>query len=148
MKVTLQDVTRENRVACIRLSLHPDQQGNLASNVETIAESKFKPHHQLRAIYRGDEVVGLLAYTVEDDPPDDELFWIFRLMVDKNHQRQGIAKAAMQLAIAEITALGGRRIQTMHKPTNHAAAALYRQLGFQEIGVLDDGDTLLEMDNS
>ena len=143
--VTLRDLTRDNWVECVRLPLDENQQGNLASNVETIAESKFAEHHRLRAIYLGDRLVGLLAYTHEDDPPDAELFWIFRLMIDKNYQRRGIGMAAMQLAIAEIAELGASRIRTMHKPTNLAAASLYKNLGFSEIGFLDDGDVLLEM---
>ncbi|MEX1232882.1 MAG: GNAT family N-acetyltransferase [Planctomycetaceae bacterium] len=130
---------------CARLTLDENQRGNLASNIETIAESKFEEHHRLRAIYLGDQLVGLLAYAHEDDAPDEELFWIFRLMVDKNYQRQGIGLAAMQLAIAEIAELGASRIRTMHKPTNLAAASLYRKFGFREIGFLDDGDVLLEM---
>jgi diamine N-acetyltransferase len=143
--ITLRDVTRDNWVECIRLTLHDNQQGNVASNVETIAESKFEEHHRLRAIYLVDRLVGLLAYAHEDDPLDEELFWIFRLMVDKDCQRQGIGIAAMKLAITEIAELRARRIRTMHKPTNLAAASLYRKLGFREIGYQDDGDVLLEM---
>ena len=143
--VTLRDLTRDNWVKCVRLTLDENQQGNLASNVATIAESKFEEHHRLRAIYLGDRLVGLLAYAHDDDAPDEELFWIFRLMVDKNYQRQGTGLAAMQLAIAEIAELGASRIRTMHKPTNRAAALLYRKLRFREIGFLDDGDVLLEM---
>jgi diamine N-acetyltransferase len=145
LMVTLRDLTRDNWVECIRLTLHENQQGNLASNIATIAESKFEEHHRLRAIYLDERLVGLLAYAHEDDPPDEDLFWIFRLMVDKNYQRQGIGLAAMQLAIAEIAELGASRIRTMHKPTNLAAASLYRKLGFREIGFLGDGDVLLEM---
>ena len=143
--VTLRDLTRDNWVECSRLRIHDNQAGNLASNVETIAESKFEEHHRLRAIYFRDRLVGLLAYAHEDDPPDQELFWIYRLMVDKNYQRQGIGLLAMQLAIAEIAELGAHRIRTMHKPTNLAAASLYRKLGFRDIGFHDDGDVLLEM---
>lgn len=145
LMVTLRDLTRDNWVECIRLTVHENQLGNLASNVETIAESKFEDHHRLRTIYLRDRLVGLLAYAHEDDPLDEELFWVFRLMVDRNHQRQGIGLAAMQLAIAEIAGLGARRIRTMHKPTNLAAASLYRKLGFTGIGNHDDGDVLLEM---
>ena len=145
LMVTLRDLTLDNRKDSTRYTLDENQQGNLASNIETIAESKFADHHRLRAIYLGDRLVGLLAYTHEDDPTDEKLFWIFRLMVDKNYQRQGIGRAAMQLAIAEIAELGASRIRTMHKPTNRAAASLYRSIGFREIGFLDDGDVLLEM---
>ncbi|QDV75341.1 GNAT family N-acetyltransferase [Botrimarina mediterranea] len=143
--VTLRKVTRENWVACAKLSVHDHQQGYVASNVSTIAESKFEPHHQLRAICNSERVVGMLAYCHEDDPEDVDLYWIFRLLIDKDHQRQGHAAQAMLLALEEIRQRGGTRIRTMHKPSNRAASALYSGLGFKTIGNLDDGDTLLEI---
>ena len=66
-------------------------------------------------------------------------------MIGKNHQRKGFAESAMKLAIDEIWKQGGTRIRTMHKPENFAASALYAKLGFQNIGLHDDGDTLLEL---
>ena len=143
--VTLQNVTAENWRACIRLKLHDDQVGFVASNVGTIAESKFNPHHHLRAIYADDQLVGMLAFCHEDDPEDLELFWIYRLMIDRVHQRNGYGIGAMRLAIEEIKTLGGMRIRTMRKPENVTAATLYTKLGFHSIGYLDDGDCLLEL---
>ena len=144
--LTLEDVTIENWRDCIRLSLHDSQQGFVASNVATIAESKFNPHFHLRAIYVNDQMVGLLAYCHEDDPEDLELFWIFRLMIDQTQQRKGFGIEAMRLAIEEIRSLGGKRIKTMHKPNNVAAGLMYPKLGFRPSGRLDDGDCLLELD--
>ena len=129
-------------MACIQLQLADDQKANLVSNVETIAESKFEEHHQLRAIYVDEQLVGLLAYAHETDPPDKSLFWIFRLMVDKHHQRRGIGSTAMRLALQEIEAVDASRVRTMHKPANSAAANLYRKIGFRNIGLLDDGDKI------
>ena len=142
--ITLRSVTRKNWVACTRLSLHEHQVGNLASNVITIAEAKFEEHHQLRSIYKGDKLVGMLAYCHETEPEDTELYWIFRLMIDKEHQGKGFAHDAMKLTALEIVKRGGKRIRTMHKPENIAASKLYAKLGFCVIGTLDDGGTLLE----
>lgn len=144
--IELRDVTRENWVACAKLSLKSEQEGLVAANVYTIAQSKFEPHHRIRAIYHDDTPVGLLAYCHEDEPVDDfELYWLFRLMIDREHQGQGYGTEAVRLVIEEVTQLGAKRLRTMHRPTNQAAPAIYRKLGFQEIGSLDDGDTLLEL---
>ncbi|TWT47258.1 GNAT family N-acetyltransferase [Botrimarina hoheduenensis] len=143
--VTLEEVTRENWVACGKLSANDDQQGYVASNVWTIAESKFEPHHVLRAICNGEQVVGMLAYCHEEDPEDLGLYWVFRLLIDRDHQRQGHAAQAMLLAMEEIRLRDGTRVRTMHKPSNEAASALYMSLGFKAIGNHDDGDTLLEI---
>ena len=146
--VNLRDVTAENWRACIRLSLHDDQVGYVASNVGTIAESKFNPHFHMRAIYADDQLVGMLAFCHEDDPEDLELFWIFRLMIDRHHQGNGYGIDAMRLAIEEIRKLGATRVRTMHRPENSAAAAIYAKLGFRSAGKLDDGDCLLELEFS
>ena len=142
--VTLQNVTAQNWRDCIRLKIHEDQVQFVASNVATIAESKFNPHFHLRAIYADQQLVGMLAFCHENDPEDLELFWIFRLMIDVAQQRNGFGLEAMRLAIEEIQMLGGKRVRTMHKPENTAAATLYAKLSFCEVGRLDDGDRLLE----
>lgn len=145
MAVTLRDVDGSNWRACIKLDLHPHQRGFVASNVATIAESKFEPHYILRAVYLDEQVVGLLAYCHETEPEDRQLYWIFRFMIDRRHQRQGIGEEAVSIALRELAALGAARIRTMHKPDNSVAATLYAKLGFRPIGVLDDGDRLLEL---
>lgn len=144
--ITLQALTRSNWRACIRLEMHEHQQEFVASNVATIAESRFESHFVLRAINAEDKVVGMLAYCPEDDPPDPQLYWVFRLMIDKHHQHQGVGTAAMRLAIDEIRQLDAHRVRTMHKRENNIAAALYRRLGYRQIGFHDDGDVLLELE--
>lgn len=145
MCITLQEVTKDNWIDCINLSLYPEQEEYLASNVDSIAESKFEPDNQLRAIYKDQKVIGFVAFCVEDDPPDPELYWIFRFMVDQNFQGLGYGTKALNLVIEEIKQLGAKRIYTMHKPKNNIAGKLYQKAGFIYIGQLDDGDLLMEM---
>ncbi len=114
--------------------------------METIAESKFESHYHMKAIYKDEMVVGMLAYCHENDPEDLELYWIFRLMVDISHQGKGFGFEAMKLAINEMKKLGATRIRTMHKPSNSIASSLYEKLGFERTGVvLDDGDIVREI---
>jgi diamine N-acetyltransferase len=120
-------------------------QNYLASNVASIAESKFEPDNQLRAIYKDEKVIGFLAFCVEDDPPDPELYWIFRFMIDKDFQGLGYGTKALKLVIEEIKQLGAKRIHTMHKPSNKIAGKLYQKAGFSYIGHLEDGDLLMKM---
>ena len=143
--VQLRDVCRENWLACANLTLLPDQAGFVAPNVYSIAESRFEPHYFPKAICAGDEVVGFLMYCPETDPPDPQLFWLFRFMLAGSQQRRGYGKDALQLAIVEMCEKGARRIRTMHKPTNTIAARLYDGAGFRKVGVLDDGDVELEL---
>jgi diamine N-acetyltransferase len=117
----------------------------LAPNVYSIAELHFKPHYSPRVIYAGGRLVGFLMYCQEDDPPDPELFWLFRFMIAAEHQGKGYGSSALRLALSEMKTAGATRVRTMHKPGNDLASNLYRKHGFAEIGVLDDGDVVLEL---
>ncbi|MCB1090143.1 MAG: GNAT family N-acetyltransferase [Verrucomicrobiae bacterium] len=144
--ITLRPVDRENWVACADLALGDGQEGLVASNLATIAQSKFEPHFRLRAIYDDESLVGMLAYCPEDEPENLELFWLFRLMIDVSHQGKGFGAAAVTLAIDEMWRLGARRIRTMHKPGNAIASSLYEILGFEPTGErLEDGDIVREL---
>ena len=143
--IHLVSVDKSNWVRCIRLELHPDQVGNLATNVETIAESSFEPHVVLRCIMRGEQVIGMLAWCPEVDEPIEGLFWLFRLMIAKSEQGQGYGKRAVELAIDEMKAREATAIRTSCKPHNLVAKSCYLSIGFKEIGVLEDDDLLLEL---
>ena len=143
--ITLEKVSKSNYLDCIRLELFPGQEQFLASNAVSIAQSRFEPHYQTRAICEDDKVVGFLAYCHEDDPEDLELYWLFRFMIDKNNQGRGIASDVLKLLVAEVRQLGGKRLCTMFKPGNTNADSAYKKFGFSEVGVLDDGDIHLEI---
>jgi len=143
--ISLREVTKDNYLDCIHLKLDPEQQKFLAPNSVSIAQSKFISTHRTRAICKDNNVVGFLSFTHEDDPEDLELFWLFRFMIDKEFQAQGISQQVLKLLVEEVKALGGKRLQTMHSPTNMNASSAYKKFGFTEIGVLDDGDIHLEL---
>ncbi|MEY4520737.1 MAG: hypothetical protein RLZZ499_3337 [Cyanobacteriota bacterium] len=144
MCISLSEVTKDNWINCIYLSLHPEQEGNLASNVATIAESKFEPNNQLRAIYKNDQIIGMLAYCIEDEPINPEVYWIFRFMIDKDFQGKGYGTKALNLVMTEIAQLGAKKIYTSHKPKNKIASNLYKKVGFVYIGERDSGNLLME----
>lgn len=143
--IKLEEVSILNYESCINLELEPSQVENLTSNAISIAQSKYELHFRTRAICKNDEVIGFLVYCHEDEPEDLKLYWLFRFMFDKAHQGKGYASRALELLMTEVRALGGKTLLTMHKPSNVNAGSAYRKFGFTEIGVLDDGDILLEI---
>ncbi|GGI11751.1 hypothetical protein GCM10007380_09410 [Gottfriedia solisilvae] len=63
-------------------------------------------------------------------------YWIYRIMVEKNFQQQGIGKIATQLMINEIAKLpNAKKIVVGYHPENLGAHNLYSSLGF-----IDHGD--------
>ena len=144
MNVKLRAVTKENWIQCIKLKLAPEQESFVAPNVDSIAESKFEPHYEPRAIYFNDELVGFLMYCPEIETDEKDLYWLFRFMVDVKHQKQGIGKAALKLAIDEISKNQCTKINILYSPKNTVAAKLYASFGFKAVGNADDGDIIAQ----
>lgn len=144
MSVSLKEVTKENWIQCIKLKLAPEQEGLVAPNVDSIAESKFEPHYVPRAIYNNDIVVGFLMYCPEIETEEKDLYWLFRFMVDVAYQKQGIGRAALELTLNEISQNNCRKINVMYSPKNSIAAKLYKSLGFKQVDVAEDGDIIVQ----
>lgn len=147
MEIVLKDTTRENFDAIIALEVAESQRGYVADNLYSIAESKFHPTYQPRAIYCDGTVVGFLMYESfdhDDRPPE---YNIFRLMVDRNHQGRGIGHQAMQCVLDEIRAKGPfERITICYVPTNQVARDFYASLGFTETGLSEaTGEVIAEI---
>jgi diamine N-acetyltransferase len=131
--VSLKDVTAQNWRAVANLKLAEDQKRLLASNVYSIAQSKFDEAAQPRAIYAGDEVVGFLMYDLPDFQDEDQSVSIYRFMIDKEHQGKGYGRAALTKAIAEIRDVPGiPAILISYVHGNAAAQKFYASLGFVE----------------
>jgi diamine N-acetyltransferase len=128
MVVELKEITTENWEACIHLEPAESQKTYVASNLYSLAESKFFPSYIPLAVYTGQEMAGFVMYGID---PDDQNYWIYRLMIDQKHQRKGYGKAAILEVIERIKRNPvSRVIMIGFHPDNHAAEQLYSRVGF------------------
>lgn len=155
MAIILRDVTKENWQACVRLKLAPEQEHFVASNAYSLAESKFMPTFIPQAIYHRDEraddgaetMVGFVMYGYYPDgePPLGQRHWIFRLMIDREHQGRGYGRAAMQAVLARLEADPDvPNVLIGYETDNAIASKLYADLGFREIGPAPWGENVAE----
>jgi diamine N-acetyltransferase len=142
MHIELKEVTYDNFEAVIELQLLKHQEDYLASNVYSIAQSKFDPDYHPRAIYADNELVGFLMYNSFDcDVPNQT--GIHRFMIDQRYQARGIGRRAMELVLNEIRRTPQlERVTICYHPNNPLAQAFYASLGFKEVG-LDDGGEMI-----
>ncbi|MFC7420767.1 GNAT family N-acetyltransferase [Iodobacter arcticus] len=145
LSITLSPLSKANWLACANLTLPSEQADFLAPNIYSIAESKFEPHYQPRAICLAGKVIGFLMYCPDIDLPDPELYWLFRFMLGAEYQGKGYGAIAIRLALDEMKMAGARRVITMHKPSNEIASRLYQRMGFCKVGYAEDGDIELEL---
>lgn len=127
--VKIVELNAENWYHCCELEVSAEQQRYIEPNAISIAQSKFEPTLKPYAIYVEDKVVGFLMYN--SVPEELDGYWVYRIMVDKEYQGQGIGKIATKLMISEIAKLpNAKRIVVGYYPENVNAHKLYASLGF------------------
>lgn len=138
--ITLQNITRDNFHDVLRLSVLDEQKDFVASNMYSLAQAKAQPECVPLAIYCNLDLVGFMMYCMD---VEDQEYWIYRLMIDKQYQQQGYGSAAMN-RILEIL-----RQDTEHnkvyisvEPENGAAIKLYEKKGFVADGRVLDGEVV------
>jgi diamine N-acetyltransferase len=144
-KVRLAEVTADNWWAVIRLRLAPHQEDLVASNVYSLAESKFDPDARPRAVYAGKRVVGFLMYDVSRKGNSRKAA-IYRFMIDRKHQGKGYGRAALAQALDEIKQIPRiKKVTISYMPSNPVAKAFYGSFGFVERGLDEDGEMIAEL---
>ncbi|MGB9365209.1 MAG: GNAT family N-acetyltransferase [Xanthobacteraceae bacterium] len=145
-EVRLDTVTARNWRAVARLKLAPEQKDLVASNLYSIAQSKFDPNAHPRAVYAGKEIVGFLMYDVWETKEKTREAAIYRFMIDRKHQGRGYGRAALERALDEIRATPGvKRVSIGYMPDNAVAKAFYASFGFVEVGTDEDGEINAEL---
>lgn len=142
--IELRPVTPDNFRPCLRLEVRPEQRSFVAPAVESLAEAYVYPDAEAQAVYRGEELVGLLLFhPIDKDRPSDG-HCIVRFMIDQRFQGQGLGRLGLRAAVDWI--VREHRVDTVRLSVvaeNAAARALYRSEGFAENGELDDGELFM-----
>lgn len=134
MNVKIAEVNAENWYDCCELEVSEEQKQYMEPNAVSIAQSKFETTLKPYAIYVEEKIVGFLMYN--SVPEELDGYWIYRIMVDKQFQGQGIGKAATLLMMDEmIRTVNADKIIVGYHPENQGAHNLYAGLGF-----IDHGD--------
>jgi diamine N-acetyltransferase len=144
--IRLEDVTARNWRAVARLKLASEQEGLVASNLYSIAQSKFDPDARPRAVYAGKDLVGFLMYDVGETDDKMREASIYRFMIDRKHQGKGYGRAALARALEEIRAVPGiKKVSIGYMPENPVARPFYASFGFVEVGKDEDGEIIAEL---
>ena len=126
------------------LEVAEHQKGNVASMAESFADALLPPQDGwedsntwIRGVTRGGVPAGFIM--CPDAPDDEKDPWIWRLLVDREHQGFGVGKFAVECALARYRSLGCNQVLTAWQPGSADASGFYKKLGFVETGeMLDD----------
>jgi diamine N-acetyltransferase len=152
--ISLRPVDASNYEECIALSVAPDQQRFVASNLQSLADAYvWREAAEPYAVYADDEMVGFgllfpFAGGVADDsvpePGTERGYIIVRLMVDERFQGRGHGRAALDAIVNLIRARGLRELRLSVAPENAQALEFYRGNGFVETGEIHGGEIVME----
>ena len=144
----LRPVTEANVDDLIQLDVAPEQQGLVGSVAKSIAQASVRPAGTPLGIYDGDTPVGLLLlWDVRRDPdePADQLY-VWRIMVDTNHQRKGYGAKAMHWVIEEARRMGMASVGLSHQDLPGHAGPFYEKVGFRYTGKVEHNERLMVLD--
>ncbi|MEM4326480.1 MAG: GNAT family N-acetyltransferase [Candidatus Pacearchaeota archaeon] len=137
MSLRIEPVNRFNWEHCARLSLFDEQLKFIPSNLYTIAQSKYE-NLELYALYLDHIPIGMAAIGYFA-----KVYWISRIMIDKNYQKLGYGTSFLKLLLAKIT--NDRKsyeIRTAIHPENLHAQRLFKKEGFELLGQMEDGELI------
>jgi ribosomal protein S18 acetylase RimI-like enzyme len=90
--ITLREITAATvRVICA-LETREEQKPFVAPNALSIAQAYFEPRAIFRAVYADEVPVGFVIWKPTDET---EVAYLWRFMIDHNHQKMGHAKQAI-----------------------------------------------------
>ncbi len=142
--VSLREVTAETvRVIC-RLDVDETQKHFVAPNSVSIAEAYFEPKAWFRAIYADETPVGFLMLY---DNPDEEVYFLWRYMIDARFQKMGFGKMAMDLLLEYVSARpGAKELRLSCHPGEDGPEPFYRRYGFNLTGKMLDNEAEMRIE--
>ena len=153
--IHLEKVTVKNFWDIVDLSVDESQEDFVAPNMGSVAEAYLTVGTECSAfpfgIYDDETPVGFLMigynlsalFETADVLKNNYLLW--RLMIDKKHQKKGYGREALRLALEFVRTQPCGKAEycvTSYEPENVVAKKLYSSFGFAETGEKDDGEDI------
>ena len=143
--VSLVEVTPANLDAVRRLATHHSQERFVAPMAKSFAQALVPdvidgvllvPWY--RAVVADGEIAGFVMITESTDAHPDPYLW--RLLIDRRHQRRGIGARAVAEVAERVRALGATRLVVSWSPGQGSPEPFYLGLGFVPTGEVEEGE--------
>lgn len=130
---------------------HKSQERFVWPVVDSLAEALIPPIEHgaplepwFRAVRADGDWVGFVMLSLSNDVQPDT--WLWRLVVDRMHQRRGIGSAVIDIVADECRRHGDRSILTSWSTGKGSPEPMYLARGFVPTGDLDDGEIVARLD--
>jgi len=141
--ITLKEISAETVWPIMKLNVAENQKSFVAPNANSIAEAYFSKEAWFRGIYDGDGPVGFVMLFADSKKTE---YFLWRLMIDQDHQGKGYGYLAMEQVITHVKTLpGAKELLTSYVPGDGNPSPFYYKLGFEETGEWEDDEKVLKL---
>ena len=141
MAVTLKCITEDNFLDAFHLKLRKDQEEFVSHPIRSLAQAYvYRNQCQPFGIYQDEEMVGYVMVIYDYDVPEYD---IWHMMIDGARQGRGYGKEALKRVLEYIATKPfgeSNRVVLTCNQQNIPGLRLYRSLGFQETGNVDEDE--------
>lgn len=145
-EVSLVEVTVENEEAISNLRTHKTQESMVSPVERSFTDSLFPEVVDgaplvpwMRGVMGDDEMVGFVMLALRSDHHPEPYLW--RLLIDRLHQRRGIGGRVLDLVADECRAMGDTALLTSWEEGKGSPRPFYERHGFEPTGHIIDGET-------
>lgn len=146
-EVTLVEITPDNVREVARLATHHSQERFVATMANSFRDALVPDVVNgapvvpwMRAIAADGELAGFVM--LAEPMPEHPEPYLWRLLVDRRHQRRGLGRRALELVVRQLRAEGHTVLKTSWVDGHGGPEPFYRGLGFEPTGELD-GDEIV-----
>jgi diamine N-acetyltransferase len=146
--VSLRPIDESNRAAVEALHVSPVQQRFVSSVADSLREAVAEPDGRALywAVYADDEPVGFVMISDEVGRPDYIPQFLWKLLIDERHQRQGYGTATLDLIADYFRARPGVDVLTTSAVEGEGSPiGFYERYGFERTGGMAFGEVLLRL---
>ncbi|MGH8911143.1 MAG: GNAT family N-acetyltransferase [Acidimicrobiia bacterium] len=144
-EVGLVEVTVGNVESVLRLATHKSQERFVAPMCVSFANALFPEIVDgaslvpwMQAVVADEEIVGFVMLARSTDHHPEPYLW--RLLIDRRHQRRGIGGRVLDLVAEECVAMGDGSLLTSWTEGKGSPAGFYISHGFEPTGAVVDGE--------
>jgi RimJ/RimL family protein N-acetyltransferase len=145
-RVELIEITTENERAVARLSTHKTQESFVAPMLASFTDALFPEVVDgapvvpwMRAIAADDEIVGFVMLALRTEHHPEPYLW--RLLIDRLHQRRGIGARVLELIGEECLRMGDTTLITSWGEGKGSPRPFYLRNGFEPTGRVIDHES-------
>lgn len=157
--IIFQEITNKNIWKVCGLEPFGEQKDFVAENIQSLAEAYATRNEGNNAmplaVYNDEELIGFVMIgkgTVGNEDESSlirENYSIWRLMIDKHYQGQGLGRQTLDAAIALIRTFPfgeAKKVWLSYEPENTRAKNLYARYGFVENGEMCGNEIVAVME--